>query len=960
MVARRSCIRLLTFVCHSVGLLAMTSLRLHAEDPAMNADDFEKLVRPILVAQCLECHTDGTEEGGLRLTSREAILAGGDSGPAFNETDPQQSLLLKAIRRTDDLAMPPDHPLRDSELRVLEAWILSGVPWGKAPNDSAVRHEFEITQADREHWSFRALERSSLPDVNRSGWSSSRIDQWVLHRQESAGIEPAPQADRRTMIRRLSFDLTGLPPDSDELARMLEDRSPDEIVLARYVDRLLASPHYGVRWGRHWLDVARFADTKDGVLMFGDDRMRPYAYTYRDYVIRAFNEDIPYDEFIVDQLAADQAGRDHEPWRLAGMGLLTLGRMYDNNIHDVIDDQIDVVTRGFLGLTVTCARCHDHKYDPVSMDDYYALYGIFASCEAPLELPRIDDEPIAESAKSVEDALAAKRTEIETFLEEQFQLLSNTARERTTDYLVRVATKPADPLETAIFFLSLAPTDLRPQIVSRWRYTIAQRANDSDPVFGMWYRLSQLSAKELDAETFRAQAQELVNQSLESSATGEAPKDHPLVLAALGLQMPSDMEQVAQRYGALLQWVWRKERGELTDEQASSDPLALAVRDASSDQIAGLRDLVIGPSSPADFPRSQTRKYMSREQTDRFGGLNIELDRIAAQSKEAVARAMVVRDKDQLYSPRIFVRGNPSVPGEAVSRRFLELLNDSVGAPHAFEQGSGRLELARAIASPANPLTSRVMVNRVWMHHFGEPLVASPSDFGRRTTGGSHSELLDELALDLTQDWSLKRLHRKMVLSATYAQDSEPASSTIALARQIDPDGLLFWRHPMRRLEFEAMRDAMFAVSDSLLTKMGGRSVDLTSPGAPGVRTVYGLVDRQNLPGMYRVFDFASPDVSVGRRPRTLVAQQTLFALNSPLMLERSAALVDFVSHHGGDDDAKLRLMVERVWQRPLTDDELARFKGFLQPNANEPITREAWEQLAQILLSSNEFLYLD
>src|SRR5262249_37749750 len=278
-------------------------------------------------------------------------------------------------------------------------------------------------------------------------WPSTPVDSFILAKLEAAGLTPAPPADRRTLLRRVYFDLIGLPPSVQEIEAFEKDRSPD--AYQRVVDRLLASPHYGERWGRHWLDVARYADTKDGVLMYGDDRIRPFAYTYRDYVIRAFNEDLGFDQMVQDQLAADVAAPRDQPWRLAAMGFLTLGKGFDNNIHDEIDDRIDVVSRGFLALTVSCARCHDHKYDAIPTADYYSFYGIFASCEAPLELPltsRVNEPP---KPTEFEKRAEAKRREIRQFLESQYKLLSDAARQRTPDYLVRASTTPPDPLETA-------------------------------------------------------------------------------------------------------------------------------------------------------------------------------------------------------------------------------------------------------------------------------------------------------------------------------------------------------------------------------------------------------------------------------------------------------------------------------------------------------------------------------
>ena len=376
------------------------------EDPA-GSDLFETKVRPVLVEHCYDCHSAQAKKlkGNLLLDTPEGMRKGGDSGPAVVPGKPDESLLIQAVRYEDESTkMPPKGKLPADTVAVLERWISGGAPGPsvhpvRAPSaGSSRRIDFA---AGRKHWSFQPVTRHEPPPIKDRAWPRSPVDPFVLAKLEAAGLTPSPPADRRTLLRRAYYDLIGLPPTAEEIDAFERDRSAD--AFARVVDRLLASPRYGERWGRHWLDVARYADTKDGVLMFGDDRVRPYAYTYRDYVIRALNEDLPFDRFIREQLAADVVAPKDEPWRLAAMGFLTLGRMFDNNIHDQIDDKIDTVSRGLLGLTVACARCHDHKYDPIPTADYYSLYGIFASTETPFELPLIDArrrDPDASSSRS--------------------------------------------------------------------------------------------------------------------------------------------------------------------------------------------------------------------------------------------------------------------------------------------------------------------------------------------------------------------------------------------------------------------------------------------------------------------------------------------------------------------------------------------------------------------------------
>ena len=924
-------------------------LLVFAVSSAIASDDeefFEKQVRPILASKCLECHGDSNPESDLRLTSRELLLQGGKSGPAAAPGKVDQSLLITAILQQGKLKMPPEEKLREDEIATLRKWVEIGLPWPTAKSPpTKPRGEMVVTAADREHWSFRPLTTPAPPAVANSKWPQTSIDCFVLAKLEAAGLTPAPTADRRTLLRRVYYDLTGLPPTWQQVQAFSSDPAPD--ALERIADELLASPAYGERWGRHWLDVARFADTKDGVLMYGNDRIRPYAYTYRDYVIRALNADTPFDQFVREQLAADLVEPKVAPWRLAALGYLTLGRMYDNNIHDVIDDQIDTVSRGMLGLTVSCARCHDHKYDPIPTADYYSLYGVFAGCETPLELPLCEPADNTPGGAEFEKQATPKREELRKFLDEQYTTLLETARERCGDYLVRVATTKPDPIETAIFFLSLAPEDLRPPLVARWRRLVEQRSTPDDPVFGPWHDLLKISA---EGASFAEQAAAVLKH-WESQAEGTGPGQlNPLVRQAVGKAKIAGPADVATLYGDLLKRVY----------QESKAATGIASPPPGGEARAQLLEIIAGDDSPSYFPRSQTRRFMSRQQTDAFGGKVQELDRMAVQSPHAPPRAMALVDAAKPWEPVIFTRGNPAQRGKRVARQFLAIASPSERP--AFISGSGRLELARAITAEQNPLSSRVIVNRVWMHHFIEPLVSSPSDFGARSTPPTHPELLDHLAWRFrAEGWSLKRLHRWMVQSSAYQQASSPSPETMQRAKQIDPDNRLLWKAHRHRLEFEALRDSLLAVSGRLSRRLGGRPADIASDPLNNLRTVYGLVDRQSLPSVFRAFDFANPDQSVERRSRTMTPQQALFALNSPFMIEQAQGLVSQPEIAGATEPtARLRALFQIIYAREPVAEELAAGLEFISAPPDAASKLSAWVQLAQALLSTNELVYLD
>jgi hypothetical protein len=809
----------------------------------------------------------------------------------------------------------------------------------------------------RKHWAYQPIQNPTPPKVRNGKRAQSPVDAFLLAKLEEKNLTFSPPADKRTLLRRVYYDLIGLPPTFEEIQTFERDRSRN--AFAKVVDQLLASPRYGERWGRHWLDAARYADTKDLVLVYGKDALRPFAYTYRDYVIRAFNEDLPFDQFVTDQLAADLIEPKVPPWRLAALGFVTLGRMFDENPHDQIDDQIDTTTRGLLGLTVACARCHDHKYDAITQKDYYGLYGVFASTERPYNLPLIEDPKEVPGGVEFEEKLAKARQELEQHIDAEFTKLTENFRQRIGDYFVRAATTPPDITETTQFALSLVPQDFRPTLMLRTRRFIEQRAKPGDRIFGLWAELMSLPD-----ENFAANAAAKVAQ-----ASRLPPNQlNPVVLESLTKTTLTNKGAVAHVYGNLLVSVYEESK-----KPAAGSP------GLNADQRE-LLELVTTDRSPIWFPRRDTPDHMSRAEKDKYGSLVSALDKLASHATNAPpARAMVVADLPEPFQPHIFRRGNPARLGASVPRAFVRVLAGE--EPRPFEHGSGRQELARAIASSRNPLTARVFVNRVWMHHFGEPLVGSTTDFGTRTEPPLHRELVDWLAAEFIRSgWSVKHLHRVMMLSGAYQQacvaaDVRRLKSISRFGRQsllasaatsgVDPDNKLLLHFPRRRLDFESMRDSLLFVSGKLDTTMGGRPVDVADDSQNCRRTVYGLVDRQNLPAVFRAFDFAAPDQCVERRPRTTVPQQALFALNSPFVMEQARALVARTDIAEEKQPAKrVDSLFRRVLGRRATKDEITSALRFVQAaesdTAADDKALKPWEQFAQVLLVSNEAVFLD
>lgn len=896
--------RLLTQVVLGSFVLLWGATVTFADEPQeARAKFFEDRIRPLLLKRCCGCHGEELSEGHLRLDTKQGWERGGERGPAIVPGDPSASLMIRAVSYRDDkLQMPPPDsgkPLTAAEIDALTSWIRHGAfdprVGGKVVTD--------IEQAAAKHWAFQPINAPKVED------GAHPIDALIDRKLQEQKFVPTEPADPQTLIRRMTYDLLGLPPTAEEIAEFARNMAESPDAVKRLVERLLKSPRYGERWARHWLDVARYSDAKDGVLMYGDARIRPFAYTYRDYVIRAFNADKPFDQFIREQLAADQLDLPADSPDLAAMGLLTLGRLFDSNRHDVIDDQIDVVGRGLLGLSLSCARCHDHKHDPVPTADYYSLYGVFASSVEPYERPRIG--AITEPGQAFEQEFGAKLKEIAAQQQKHYNETLNTARERTPDYLVHVATTEPDVSETAIFFLSLFPDQLRPQITKRWRQLIARRAFPEDPVFGPWHDLMRdpMCDPRLKSEEWKARGVD------------------PRIIDGLVAAKPSDKSEMAKTYGAILRDAWKAGAGE-------QDPLA---------------SLLVAREGPVWFPQRDVEFYLSRQPGDAYRSLLGQLDAIAVKHPDAAPRAMVVHDAEVLCDPVIFQRGDPSARGNPVPRRFLEIL-DTPERP-AFPRSGGRLDLARAIASPKNPLTARVWVNRVWMHHFGEPLVENPSDFGLQAKKPVHLELLDFLASDfIAHGWRTKRLHELILTSRAYQRSSRlPDAEPFLTQHRQDANNALLWRANRRRLDLEQMRDTLLAVTGELDTTMFGRPTGIADD-ANRRRTIYAFVERQNIPALVQTFDFANADTSTPRRNLTTVPQQALFALNAPFMLARCDALAKRTA------DVEPAQRVPRLFALVLGREPTATERE----TCEQFLTAGSIAQLAQVLLMSNELMFVD
>ena len=729
---------------------------------------------------------------------------------------------------------------------------------------------------DAKHWAFRPPIDSGVPTVKDATWAKSSIDRFILARLDSAGLQPAKPADPRTLIRRMCYDITGLPPTADEVAAFENAAAADaDSAVNALIESLLASPRYGERWGRHWLDVARYSDTK-GYVYSREERRFPHSEAYRQWVIRAFNEDLRYDRFLQLQIAADQLVAHDSP-DLAAMGFITIGRRFIGVTHDIIDDRIDVVTRGAMGLTVQCARCHDHKYDPVSIEDYYALYGVFhASNDRLVPLATVADAELAKRRAKLAERMKKHREDAAARL-----------RARVGDYLAAQLELKKYPEEG--FDQILAPDDIIPASVRRWRDFLHVARESTHPIFAPW-----LAIAKIDHAKFATEAGPAID------ALRGTGKLNPLVEAAFATT-PESPADAAARYTKLF--------------------AAVAKQEAPG--AAELRAFLDDPNSPVSVPDTgiaNNDQFFPFNAIEELWKLQGDVERRMIELR--VPSALVLVDGAPEPNPRVFKRGSPSRPGDEVPRRMPEVLGGADDAP--FKQGSGRLELAKAVASAGNPLTARVMVNRIWQHHFGAGLVRTPSDFGLRAETPSHPELLDWLALRFIENgWSVKAMHRMILSSAVYRQQSAGVPRA-----EKDPENRMLASFPARRLDFEQLRDGMLAVTGDLDIAMTGPAGSLTD-SANRRRTVYAFIDRQFLPGVLRTFDFANPDIHVAVRHETAVPQQALFFLNGTFSAERARSIVRRISD--GDSEARIQRLVSTIFQRAATSAEIAAATAFLR-----------------------------
>jgi hypothetical protein len=1135
-----------------------------ADPPAFDSpalEFVEREVRPLLVERCFKCHGNiERPKGGLKLVDRAAVLQGGDSGPAAVPSKPAESYLIETIGYRDSVQMPPDGKLSDAQIATLTKWVAMGLPWPAASATEAPMADakadvgsqgYQITEEQRQFWAFQPVKVGPAPPIEEAAWPHGEIDRYILARLEQDHLRHAPAADRRTLIRRATFDLTGLPPTPAEVQAFLADASAD--AFAKVIDRLLASPQYGQRWGRHWLDVARYTDCGDARDLAQNSPLSDVkdAWRYRDWVVRAMNRDLPYDRFIIDQLAGDLV-EPTSPDRLNVEGTIATGFLAvgpwgngdadkEKMLTDIVDDQLNVTCRAFLGLTITCARCHDHKFDPIPTADYYSLAGIFYSTHIipdvgpktggalMLRVPLLSATELA-AREASKGRLAELKTQVAALFEQDYQKQAKSLIGQTARYLMaawdyqasdqRPADQPIDQFVASrgldsrlltqwIAYLGLGdpkllsksvanadgvaglhawvpadgpphpvfqvnPTDAPARYLSwvipprsaavhpsptgsvavAWRSPIAGavrirgRIADGDPNGGdgvgwaivrrhghasenlvagvidnggsqdlaaltdlrplenvdvrpgdaIWLVISPRTGYGFDTTIVELEISEMITDGQVWSLARDVVADplkagyvnpHPNALGNravwefLDLLAISNAAARVRPDSPLARWFEaidgpglpadKRALAEAVAAQIEQSLLAVATAPADGPTTQWYCDVTssTGPFRPADTAADER---LLEETRPRAAEMRRQIAALEKQLAEPIPTANCAQDggvPQSIYAgfhdAQIQVRGSYTRLGETVPRRFPRILAGENQAP--ITAGSGRLELARWLASPDNPLSARVMVNRIWQHHFGEGIVRSASNFGKLGERPTHPELLDYLADRFVKlGWSMKALHREIMLSATYQQSSIGDADSAAQ----DPDNRWRSRANRWRLESEAIRDNLLAVAGRLDTALDGPSTrDFAAPR----RTLYLMTIRSDRTGFGTLFDAADPLLSVEARITSTVAPQSLFLMNNEFVVAQAGALADrtlaetdaatetagnLPSDAESRERARIEQLYELLYARPVTDREVAIGHQLLAARRAVSDERGAWLAYCQVLLCANEFIYID
>lgn len=958
----------------------MAAVDLRAEDPAA-ADFFEKHIRPVLIEKCYECHAVSTEiNGGLALDSKPGWQRGGDSGTAIEVGKPDASRLIKAIEYTDsELKMPPDGQLSVETIQHFKNWIAAGAvdPRDTEPTGKPKQVGLAVEKA-RDHWAYRPIAEVPVPAVNALAQPTSGIDAFIDAKMAAEGIESAPSASDRALLRRLTFDLHGLPPDEHDLNAYAQDQSPDKY--ERTVDRLLASPRFGERMARHWMDVARYAEsvTLRGFVL-------PQAWRYRDYLITAFNEDRPFDLFVREQIAGDLMDDEDQTRRtqqIVATAFLTMG---NTNLEeqdkeqlemDYIDEQLDVVGRVFMGQTLGCARCHDHKFDPIPTRDYYAMAGIFRAAKA------MEHENVS---KWIERPLPLPADQASHFVSLEKKLATIKAEESTLEKSLGKPPKASNKGNIAASSLpGIVIDDVDAQKVGQWK-----ESTTISPYVGASYIHDMHDRGTAKSITFEPKQLPPGTYTVRFSYTASANRTSKVTLrvfSADGDKAITINQQEVPGIDGL--WVslgdYRFEKdGQafvlLSNEGADGHVVADAVQFLPIDeatQLAAKRQ-----SQPDASAKDRTAKADAdvADKSPQAKRQEAELKRLKADrakiESELNTRPKALSLEEQLPAKDIpvHIRGNVHNLGSTVPRGFLQCAQFE--EPLAFgPERSGRLELAGWLTDPRHPLVSRVLVNRLWLWMFGSGLVRTADNFGTTGEAPTHPELLDHLASDfMRRNWSSKEVVRQMVVSAAYRRSTQPTER----AAELDPENQFLSHAARKRIEVEVIRDAMLSISGELSvpgpesTLKAGIKEDYRYKFSPNLRAVYQPVLRNSLPELYEAFDFPNSSISTGQRSQSVVSPQALALMNNPWVHARAVQaakrwLLELDELQGeAIDKAQWKSVLEQLFQRCVgrapTVVELYTSRSLIEELEGKQIAREQIvTRLVHGLFASIDFRYLE
>ena len=936
----------------AIGFAVAAAPGLVRADEAADIEFFERKIRPVLVEHCYECHAESSEElqGDLRLDTREAIRAGGPSGAAVTPGEPSESLLLDAIRY-ESFEMPPQGKLPDNVIRDFERWIANGAVDPR--EGSTLEKQGVDLEQGRKFWAFQPLD-ATVPQGAELDGSGTTIDRFIRARQREQDLDSNPPASPEILVRRLYFDLVGIPPTPAQVRDFLADESPD--AYSRLVERLLASSEFGQHWGRHWLDVVRYSDSSGGART----RIFQHAWRYRDYVIQAFNEDRPYDRFVAEQLAGDLMPYQSEELRrqqLTATGFLALGptnyELQDKELlrMEVVDEQLDTLGRAMLGMTIGCARCHDHKFDPIGIADYYAMAGIFRSTKtlnhANVSNPIMRDLPVAPEHQQRLDTHTKQVKALKTVIAD-------------LEAKLKGIDSQSSPAVAADSLPGIVVDNTAAEVVGSWT-----PSSHTPRYVGAGYLHDQNQQKGDSQATFVTQIPVSGNYEIRvaySAGTNRAPRV-PVVIQLSGRQETVFVDQtVAPPIDGLFHSL-----GQYELQQEETVKVVVQNRGTQGhvivDAVQWLNLTADENDDDGNVDQSASEVALQTQALEKqLEEHRTELKRLESDAPKPPDLVMSVQEEEDPKDAFICIRGNVHNRGDDVGRGFLRVVTPDRDW-EIEESESGRRELAEWICSDENPLASRVLANRVWHHLFGNGLVRTPDNFGYTGERPTHPFLLDYLAVRLIDSgWSVKALVREVVHSETYRL----SSARHVRAAEIDPDNRLLFRQNRRRLAAEQIRDAILVSSGRLDRQIGGPSIAAGTKTEFGYafagyrRGVYVPVFRSTFSDLFEVFDVADPNIVVGKRNVTTRASQALFMMNSPFIVEHASHLAEEALRTVSSDQERMKWLYRRVLGREATENELVetwRFFGELQESGAS--SSDSWTLVSQALFACLDFRYI-